>query len=259
MPAIERVFFSDANPIGRRLVWGSGEGQQSLEIVAVMRSVKHNGPRDGTQLRFYLPYLQLPSVRPNWVLSSIRFFVRTGADPTAVAPGLRQLIAAEDPRLSSASVIIGTDLVGRGLVRERMVAILLVAFGGLAVGLACLGLYGLIAYHVVQCTSEIGIRMALGAQRRSVLWVMLRRAVLWIAAGIALGAGDQRVRRRADAPVRAERDRPGHARRCRGRAGRRRRHGCLHPRASRVTRRSARGAPHGVDADRSSAAACLST
>jgi predicted permease len=180
-----RVFFGDVNPIGRRLLWGTGGGP--LEIVAVVRSVKHSGPRDGTQLRFYLPYLQLPSVRPNWILASVRFVVRTEVDPTAVAPGLRQLIASEDPKLSSASVVIGTDLVGRALVRERMVAILLVAFGCLAVGLACLGLYGLIAYHVVQRTSEIGIRMALGAQRRSVLWVMLRRAVMWIAAGIALG------------------------------------------------------------------------
>jgi predicted permease len=182
-----RVFFADANPIGRRLLWGTGKDPRSLEIVAVTRSVKHNGPRDGTQLRFYLPYLQLPSVRPNWVLASIRFLVRTGADPTAVAPGVRQLIITEDPRLSAASVEIATDLVSRALVRERMVAILLVAFGALAVGLACLGLYGLIAYHVVQRTSEIGIRMALGAQRRTVVWTMLRRAVVWIAAGIAVG------------------------------------------------------------------------
>ena len=180
-----RVFFADANPIGRRLVWGTGG--QSLEIVAVIRNVKHTGPRDGTQLRFYLPYLQLASVRPNWVLASIRFLVRTGADPTTVAPGLRQLIVAEDPRLSAASLDSGTDLVGRALVRERMVTILLVAFGVLAVGLACLGLYGLIAYHVVQRTSEIGIRMALGAQRGDVVWVIVRRAVMWIAAGIALG------------------------------------------------------------------------
>ena len=89
--------------------------------------------------------------------------------------------------MSVASVDVGPELVGRTLVRERMVAILLVAFGTLAVGLACLGLYGLIAYHVVQRTSEIGIRMALGAQRSDVLRAILQRGLVWIAAGVALG------------------------------------------------------------------------
>jgi ABC-type antimicrobial peptide transport system permease subunit len=68
-----------------------------------------------------------------------------------------------------------------------MVALLLVAFGVLAIGLACLGLYGLIAYHVVQRTSEIGIRMALGAPRGHVLRVTLRRCLGWVAAGVAIG------------------------------------------------------------------------
>jgi ABC-type antimicrobial peptide transport system permease subunit len=68
-----------------------------------------------------------------------------------------------------------------------MVAALLVTFGVLAVGLACLGLYGLIAYDVVQRTSEIGIRMALGAQPGDVLWVTVRRGVVCIAAGVAAG------------------------------------------------------------------------
>jgi ABC-type antimicrobial peptide transport system permease subunit len=77
--------------------------------------------------------------------------------------------------------------VDRVLVQERMVAKLSVAFGVLGVGLACIGLYGLIGYHVVQRTSEIGIRMALGAQRSQVMWATLRRALVWMAMGIALG------------------------------------------------------------------------
>ena len=100
---------------------------------------------------------------------------------------LRERIRSEDPRLSVASVDIDPELVRRTLVQERMVATLLVAFGVLAVGLACLGLYGLIAYQVAQRTSEIGIRMALGAQRRHVLRMTLRRGLGWIAAGVAAG------------------------------------------------------------------------
>ena len=182
-----RFFFAGADPIGRRLVWGVGGSQKEFEIVAVTRDVRLSGPREEPQMRFYLPYFQLPLIRPTWVLASTRFLVRTAADPASLAPILRQLIPSEDPRLSVASLDIGPELVSRTLFRERMIATLLVAFGVLAIGLACLGLYGLIAFNVVQRTSEIGIRIALGAQRSHVLWVTLRRGLGWIAAGVAAG------------------------------------------------------------------------
>lgn len=179
------LFFGQTNAIGQRLVWGVGGVQ--LEVVAVARDVKQAGAGEEPPPRFYLPYLQLPAVRPNWTLSSTRFLVRTVGDPTNVASTLREVIRSEDPRLSVISVDIASQLVSRTLVRQRMVAILLVAFSALAVGLACLGLYGLMAYHVVQHTSEIGIRMALGAQRNDVLWATVRRSLAWIVAGITIG------------------------------------------------------------------------
>ena len=143
--------------------------------------------REQSLPKFYLPYLQILDVRPTWILASTRFLVRTDSDPGTVVPMVRERIRSEDPRLSVASVDIGPDLVRRTLVRERMVATLLVAFGALAVGLACLGLYGLIAYQVVQRTSEIGIRIALGAQRGEVLRAILLPGLAWIAAGVAIG------------------------------------------------------------------------
>jgi predicted lysophospholipase L1 biosynthesis ABC-type transport system permease subunit len=182
-----RKLFAGADPIGRLLVWGTGAGAQKLEIVAVAHDVKHSGPRDEPRMRVYFPYLQMSTIRPNWILASTRFLVRTTDSPTTLAPILRQALMSEDPRLSIASLDSGPELVSRTLVRERMVATLLVAFGVLAVGLACLGLYGLIAYHVTQRTSEIGIRMALGARRADVLVAVLRRAFVWIAVGVALG------------------------------------------------------------------------
>ena len=185
--AMARRFFGEANPVGRRLIWGASGDEKAFEIVAVTRDVKHSGAREQTPPKFYLPYFQVPEVRPDWIMASTRFLVRTAGDPGALAPSVLERIRSENRRLSVASVDVGPELVGRTLVRERMVAILLVAFGTLAVGLACLGVYGLIAYHVVQRTSEIGIRMALGAQRSDVLRAILQRGLVWIAAGVALG------------------------------------------------------------------------
>ncbi|HEY7500600.1 MAG TPA: ABC transporter permease [Vicinamibacterales bacterium] len=182
---MSRVFFQGADPIGRHLVWGVGGPE--LEIVAVVRDVKQSGPKTEAQSRFYLPYYQLTRVRPSWVLASTLFFVRTAARPVAFAPELRRVIQSEDPRLSIARLEIGPELVSRTLVQERMVAVLLVTFGALAAGLACLGLYGLIAYDVARRTNEIGIRMALGARPGQVRALMLRRALVWISAGVGAG------------------------------------------------------------------------
>jgi predicted permease len=182
-----RLFFGARNPVGRRLIWGDGNAPAELEIVAVTRDVKPSGPREEPQSRFYLPYFQMSGIRPNWTVASTRFVVRTAANPAALVPVLRQLIRSEDARLPIASLDVGPELVGRTLVRERAVATLLVVFGALAAGLACLGLYGLIAYQVVQRTGEIGIRMALGARPRHVLWTMVNLGLVWTAAGILIG------------------------------------------------------------------------
>ena len=178
--------FAGANPIGRRLVWGDSK-LTDFEIIAVARDIKQGSPRDEPQLRFYLPYQQLSVTRASWILASVLFMVRTGADPVTMLAALQQSVPAEDPRLSVGGIYVAPDLIDRTLVQERMIAKLSIAFGALAIGLACIGLYGLIAYQVVQRTGEIGIRMALGAQRTHVLWATLRRALVWTSAGVVLG------------------------------------------------------------------------
>jgi predicted permease len=184
--AMARQFFAGTSPIGRRLVWGDAN-RTDFEVIAVVRDVKQSGPREMPQLRFYLPYAQLSKTRPSWQIVSVRFLVRTVADPDTMVRTLERAIMAENARLSVDRVTMGPELVERVLVQERMIATLSVAFGVIGVGLACIGLYGLIGYHVVQRTSEIGIRMALGAQRSQVLWGTLRQSLVWTAAGIALG------------------------------------------------------------------------
>ncbi len=184
--AMARRFFAGVNPIGRRLLWGD-VNPTDLEVVAVVQDVKQSGPRDTPRLRFYLPHRQLSKTRPSWDLASVQFVVRTSADSAAMRRVLELAVTAEDPRLSVDAVRFGPELLERALVHERMIAALSAAFGLVGVGLACIGLYGLIAYHVVQRTNEIGIRMALGAERSQVLLSILRRALLWTGSGLAIG------------------------------------------------------------------------
>ena len=176
-------FFPGANPVGRRLIWGPQEHLSVLEVIAVARDVKQRSPRDEKQLRFYLPYAQ----RPTYEFASVQFLVRTAGDSAAMLPMLQRAISTEGPRLSPDGVYFANELIDRSLVQERMITKLSFAFGALAVCLACIGLYGLIGYQVVQRTNEIGIRMALGARRTQVLWTTLRRALVWTMAGVALG------------------------------------------------------------------------
>ena len=179
-------FFPGANPIGRKLVWGDSN-VIDFEVVAVARDVKQGSPRDEPQLRFYFPYRQLSATRPSWILASVQFMIRTTADPAAMLAVLHRAVTEEDSRLAVSEAYVAPELINRALVQERMIAKLSIVFGMLAVGLASVGLYGLIAYQVVQRTGEIGIRMALGAQRTHVLGATLLRALEWTAAGVALG------------------------------------------------------------------------
>jgi predicted permease len=176
-------FFPGANPVGRRLMWGPPEHLSVLEVIAVARDVKQRNPRDEREVRFYLPYAQ----RPTYDFASVQFLVRTAGDSAAMLPMLQRAVLTEDPRLTPDGVYVANELIDRSLVQERMIAKLSIAFGVLAVGLACIGLYGLIGYQVVQRTNEIGIRIALGAQRNEVLWATLRRALAWTMTGVALG------------------------------------------------------------------------
>jgi predicted permease len=182
--ALARLFFAGANPIGRQMLWGVGENSRAVEIVGVARDVKQHGPRDRTEPRFYVPYSQHGAAE----LGSARFMLRTAANPAAVLSLARQATASLDKALPIVSVDTGIGLEDRTLLQERMIATLSSAFAVLAVALACIGVYGLMAYRVVQRTSEVGIRMALGATPQHVLWLVLRQDLAWIAAGIAIGA-----------------------------------------------------------------------
>ncbi len=177
-----RFYFAGSNPIGRRIVHGDSD---DWAIVGVARDAKLHGPRDEKERRYYLPYFQ----QQDQEFSSTRFMVRTAAGiaPSHMTTSLQQAVRAEDKTLPIVSVASAAELFDRRLVQEQMLATLAGAFGTLAIVLAAVGLYGVMAYRVARRTSEIGIRMALGANRIDVVSMVLREALWLVAAGVALG------------------------------------------------------------------------
>ncbi len=178
-----RRWFPERNPLGERVLWGNPRQQQrELEVIGVAQDAKPNGPRDAPQMRFYVPYLQVADRPGNGY-----FIVRSAASSPAVADLVRHAIRDDDPRVPIESILVGASLADRAVAIDRAIAMLAAAFGILASGLACLGVYGLMAYRVAQKTSEIGVRMALGAgPARIAVMVTLENARL-IASGTIIG------------------------------------------------------------------------
>jgi predicted permease len=177
-----RFYFAGANPIGKRIARGQDD---DWEIVGVVRDAKLHGPRDKKERRYYLPYFQQRDPE----FSSTRFTVRTAAGiaPSHLIASLQQAARAEDKTLPILSAATAAELFDRTLAQERMLATLAGTFGALAMVLASVGLYGVMAYRVARRTSEIGIRLALGAARSDVLWLVLRESLALILAGLAIG------------------------------------------------------------------------
>jgi len=130
----------------------------------------------------YVPFTAADSA-----LHGLFFHVRTSGDPLLLANAARGAVQAIDPSLAVIDMNTMTVQIDDSLWRERLFARLTTAFGGLALLLACIGLYGTISYGVGRRRSEIAVRMALGARHTQVLWMVLRQAVLLAMAGVAVG------------------------------------------------------------------------
>jgi predicted permease len=175
-------FFGDASPIGRHVGFGDGpKSKLDIEIVGVVEDTLYEGPRDGVHRQVFVPFLE--SDFP----ASASFYVRTTVDSNAMSAELRRKIAALDPAMPVYQMRTLENQLDETLGTERLIAMLSAAFGALATLLAALGLYGVMAFAVARRTREIGLRMALGAQRGVVVWMVMREALTLVAIGLAIG------------------------------------------------------------------------
>jgi predicted permease len=174
-----RDYFHGENPIGRTINRGS---TVIATIVGVVGDVKYNQIREDAPPTAYFSYLQWPQFA-----NAMTFLVSTEGDPSAVVHSIQKEALSLDKDVPVLNIRTETAVIEQALTLERLFALLSSAFSGFALLLACVGLYGTVGYTVAQRTGEIAIRMALGADRRTILGMVLRESLGIALAGIAVG------------------------------------------------------------------------
>jgi predicted permease len=179
-----RRLLGGQNPIGHRFKLEPVFSGASpvYEIVGLVQDAKYASLRESPGPTIYLPYSQTPL--PPWAM---HFEVRMAGDPLALVPTVRRVVRDLDPGLPLADLKTQTEQIAETLVQERLFSRLSSFFGGLAALLAFIGLYGLLAYAVTRRTAEMGIRIALGAQRCDILRLVFGETLLIMALGISIG------------------------------------------------------------------------
>ena len=175
-----KKYFPGVNPIGRRFTLGGVD----LEIVGLAKNARYNSLKQEIPPVTYMSYLQEPNnSRPH----DMFFELRTGGDPLALANTVRQIVHDAAPQVPVGEITTQKRRIDATILQERTFANLCTCFGALALIMACVGLYGTMAYAVARRTGEIGIRMALGAARGRIVWMVLREVLMLAAFGLLIG------------------------------------------------------------------------
>jgi predicted permease len=174
------AIFGGESPIGKHFGFGDAKTAHDIEIVGVVTNAKYETLQEETPWVVYLPYTQRSEYLGYLML-------RTQGPSAPIMAQVRRAFAEVEPNLPIMEITTMTDMVDRTLVTERVIAQLSTFFGGLALLLAAIGLYGILSYSVARRTNEIGVRMALGAQSTGVLWMILRETLLLVGVGALIG------------------------------------------------------------------------
>jgi len=184
--AAARQFFPGEDPIGKTITlgWGRGPGKPRAggEVVGILGDVKDAALNEPNPPQIYLPLRQ-------WPVSFMAVVVKTAVPPTSLADAVREQVAAIDPNLPLSNVSTLDAVLAKSISQERFYMTLLAIFASVALVLAAIGIFGVLSYAVSQRTREIGIRMALGAQGRSVINLIVWQAMLLVASGVVAGIG----------------------------------------------------------------------
>jgi predicted permease len=177
-----RQYFKTTNAIGRRFGFGGNPGTKTdIEIIGVVQDSMYSTLREQIPRQVFTPYIQAGSA------TGMNVYVRTSLAPSQMFAAIRKTIQAIDSTLPVYDLRTMDDQIDRSLVIERMIAMLSVVFGIIATVLSMVGLYGVMAYTVARKTREIGIRMALGAFRKDVIWMVMREVLVLVAIGSGIG------------------------------------------------------------------------
>jgi predicted permease len=181
--AFVRHYFPSENPIGHRFGFGGQQQSGDYEIVGVLKDAHFQDVKEKQEDAVFVGILQEKT------LEAMRgeIEVRTATDPRKISAEIRKAITQQDSRLPVSGARYLREQVESNFDRERLAARMVSFFGGLALLLACVGLYGVVAQGVARRTNEIGVRMALGAQRGNILWMVLRDTLALLLFGLAVG------------------------------------------------------------------------
>ncbi len=178
-----RINFGDQNPLGRQIILGrNGTNAREMEIVGVSRTAHYGRLKQKTPPVVYIPFNQgYPPPR------SMTYELRTaGSDPLTYLNTVREIVHEADSRVPVTDIRTQVTDINQTISQEITIAKLCTGFAVLALVIACIGLYGTVSYNVARRTSEIGIRMALGAQRATVAWIVVREVIVLATLGLAI-------------------------------------------------------------------------